>query len=264
MWFIFKPCSTLLTSVFVFVLNCIQLPRLHQSSLRAADGSAAYREREYVCVCVCGLITMLVWTTDKRIIYPARDRRFVIGRRIRCIAFGVTSGLPASLHRRTYTCSVFVSLNLLLLQTDDTGVSGRAVKSWVCASVHGCVCLCQLSSLYVLWPVGFVFCFFFCCFFLCVMWQKELWGNGALCAVLTYVCLCVYSADRPCGIFFFSHLKLTPTHSSSQSLSSFFPSPPLCLKICVLLLPLFLVLSLSFQDHILFMSLCHRLSLSCF
>lgn len=204
MWFIFKPCSTLLTSVFVFVLNCIQLPRLHQSSLRAADGSAAYREREYVCVCVCGLITMLVWTTDKRIIYPARDRRFVIGRRIRCIAFGVTSGLPASLHRRTYTCSVFVSLNLLLLQTDDTGVSGRAVKSWVCASVHGCVCLCQLSSLYVLWPVGFVFCFVFCCFFLCVMWQKELWGNGALCAVLTYVCLCVYSADRPCGIFFFS------------------------------------------------------------
>lgn len=52
MWFIFKPCSTLLTSVFVFVLNCIQLPRLHQSSLRAADGSAAYRERECVCVCL--------------------------------------------------------------------------------------------------------------------------------------------------------------------------------------------------------------------
>lgn len=173
MWFIFKPCSTLLTSVFVFVLNCIQLPRLHQSSLRAADGSATYWEREYVCV--CGLITVLVWTTDKRIIYPARDRRFVIGRRIRCIAFGVTSGLPASLHRRTYTCSVFVSLKLtlLLLQTDDTGVSGRAVKSWVCASVHGCVRLCQLSSLYVLWPVGFVF-------FVCVSCGKKSYGVMAL------------------------------------------------------------------------------------
>lgn len=68
-----------------------------------------------------------------------------------------------------------------------------------------CVRLCMDVCVSVSWvPCMFCGLWALCfLFFFCVMWQKELWGNGALCAVLTYVCLCVYSADRPCGIFFF-------------------------------------------------------------
>lgn len=94
-----------------------------------------------------------------------------------------------------------------LLQTDDTGVSGRAVKPW---------CVCQLSSLYVLWPVGFVF----------VMWQ-----DSDTCCV--YICLCVCIQLGDTAAFITKNNVFPPARPSSpQSLSSFFPSLPLNQDLC--------------------------------
>lgn len=82
-------------------------------------------------------------------------------------------------------CVCFLlDLALLLLQTDDIGVSGHAVKPWLV-----CVCVCQLSPLYVLRPVGFLF----------VMWQES---DGVMLrhTLCVHLFVCASPAGRHCSL----------------------------------------------------------------
>lgn len=86
------------------------------------------------------------------------------------------------------------------------------------------VCVCQMSSLYVLWPAGFVF----------VMWQDSdrVMAHHVLCLHL-FVCVCVCIQLGDTAAFIAKNFVFPPARPSSpQSLSSFFPSLPLKQDLC--------------------------------
>lgn len=84
-----------------------------------------------------------------------------------------------------YMNSVFISFEA----HPPPAVNRRHWSVWACSQTLVCVCVCQLRSLYVLWPVGFVFVF--------VMWQDSdrLMAHHVMCLHL-FICVCVYSAGR--------------------------------------------------------------------
>lgn len=123
---------------------------------------------------------------------PVQDLCFVMGRWVKCIAFGVTSSKPFTQthkHTHTHTHGLFHWIPSFSLQTDYTGVSGHAVK------LFKCVCLVFQN---VLWPVGLWVCHA----------ARQRQGKGAPRVVFTFVCarVCVFSWETLQS----SCLKITP------------------------------------------------------
>ena len=92
-------------------------------------------------------------------------------------------------------CLFLLNLSLLPLQTDDTGVSGHAVRPW-------CVCVCVCVRVSAEFPV----CFVVCGPCVCVCHEaRERQANGAPRVVFTFVFMRVFSWEtlQP------SYLKIT-------------------------------------------------------
>lgn len=142
--------------------------------------------------CVCCANRLQCWCEHliRGSSIPAQDLCFVMGRWVKCIAFGVTSSWPfAQTHKHTHTVCFIQSppSRYRQITLECLGVQSNPLFK--------CVCLVFQN---VLWPVGLWVCHA----------ARQRQGKGAPRVVFTFVCACVCVFSRE--TLQSSCLKITP------------------------------------------------------